>query len=811
MRKLIIMLLLTMPAMATVNVNEINFNTVTSGTFDQSLRRWITTLNTDIVNAGGSPFQNRGTGQVFYVDSAVGSDSFTGTTPATATATLDAAVGLCTANRGDVIFVMQGHAETIDNGVSDAIDLDVAGITVTGLGVGSDMPEFLFDTTTDEIVINADGVTVSGLRFLAGVSEVANAIEIQALGDNATIVNCVFPEPTTAGFEFNIGIQLVTAGNYPVIAGNTFYSADQAGCESFIDGGAGVVIGWQVLGNFIHGSFDAAAIFSDQIDTELLIAGNSIVNLESADYCIELTAAATGIARDNAMQTNAIATAFNSGGLSCHNNTWLDTDSSNDEEAVVVNPLVDAVTNLFGVDNASNLGITTNVTADEDGSSLERLEYLQSLSNAILADLVAEGLDIGNVRYCDDGGSGTGGGVTWTTASATLDAAIGFSQANKNDIIFIGSNHNENLTGANAVDIDFAGLTIIGLGQGNQRPRFDFDDAAAEIVIGAAGVTLKNIQLMPGITEVLVGIDVENAGDYAVLENISFIDGEAAGTDEFIDGIVVGTTATNVIVRNCDYTSTETSGENDTFVNLDAATIANPAVEGCTVFADLNEAPIWFGAAVPTDVIFRNNTLTNLRSGEACIEGSGGATGIIENNHLVADTYGAVLLPGLARCYGNLQTVNTAAGAEDVPLIKGKSYARAMLTGDTNATDDLFDITGGQVIITSFLAKCTVAVGGATVMKINMVADDTFNYDISTSVDIDTVDAGGVLAFTAALGESVLTVNAVGASGSLGVPLQWWIEEGMLTSTLDSGGSTGDLEWYMIFTPVTDGVEVVPQ
>ena len=113
--------------------------------------------------------------------------------------------------------------------------------------------------------------------------------------------------------------------------------------------------------------------------------------------------------------------------------------------------------------------------------------------------------------------------------------------------------------------------------------------------------------------------------------------------------------------------------------------------------------------------------------------------------------------------------------------------------------------------MTSFMAKATVAVGGATVMKIFMDADDTFDYDISSSVDIDTIDAGGTIAFSAALGESILTVQALGASGSLGPGLNWWIEEGLITSTLDSGGSTGDLEWYMIFTPVTDGVEVVPQ
>ena len=83
--------------------------------------------------------------------------------------------------------------------------------------------------------------------------------------------------------------------------------------------------------------------------------------------------------------------------------------------------------------------------------------------------------------------------------------------------------------------------------------------------------------------------------------------------------------------------------------------------------------------------------------------------------------------------------------------------------------------------------------------------------NVSTSVDIDAIDAGGLISFTAAAGESVLVPTAVGSSGSLGVPIQWYIEEGMLEMTVDGGGAAGNIEWYMNFTPVEDGGEVIPQ
>lgn len=55
---------------AAVDLTEINFNTVNDGRFDQSLRGWFSTLNTDIVNAGGSaPLAGlRSGGTVYYVD-----------------------------------------------------------------------------------------------------------------------------------------------------------------------------------------------------------------------------------------------------------------------------------------------------------------------------------------------------------------------------------------------------------------------------------------------------------------------------------------------------------------------------------------------------------------------------------------------------------------------------------------------------------------------------------------------------------------------------------------------------------------------
>ena len=52
-------------------------------------------------------------GDVYYVDDATGSDDDNGTTWTLAEATIDAAIGDCTADKGDIIFVAPDHEETL--------------------------------------------------------------------------------------------------------------------------------------------------------------------------------------------------------------------------------------------------------------------------------------------------------------------------------------------------------------------------------------------------------------------------------------------------------------------------------------------------------------------------------------------------------------------------------------------------------------------------------------------------------------------------------------------------------------------------
>lgn len=133
-------------------------------------------------------------GYAFYVDSATGSNSNDGTNWTQAVATLDYAVGLCTAGRGDIIFLAPGHAETLTAAAQCV--LDVAGITVQGIGAGSLKPTFTLGTaTTTDVDIDADNITVRNVRFVSAIDDLAVMIDVNE--DEFTMEDCEFFGPAT--------------------------------------------------------------------------------------------------------------------------------------------------------------------------------------------------------------------------------------------------------------------------------------------------------------------------------------------------------------------------------------------------------------------------------------------------------------------------------------------------------------------------------------------------------------------------------------------------------------------------------------
>lgn len=248
------------------------------------------------------------TGSIFFVHSGTGTNGAGyGQNPDSPLATIDYAVGLCTANQGDIIYVMPGHAETLS--AAAGIDADVAGISIIGLGKGSLRPQITMGTAaTVDIDIDAANITIENLDFIAAFADITAAIDVNA--DDFTLRNCRFTE--TTNLNFLVCVQDAAAGGSDriTIIGCRAHCPDAANTH-FVNF-AGTGDGHTVADNVLVGDWGTMAIGGAGVITNCYIAGNVISNAAATnDACINLAATATGIVVRNlacggAAQANGI-------------------------------------------------------------------------------------------------------------------------------------------------------------------------------------------------------------------------------------------------------------------------------------------------------------------------------------------------------------------------------------------------------------------------------------------------------------------------------------------------------------------------
>jgi len=135
------------------------------------------------------------TGEIFFVNSVTGTNSVgAGRNPDAPLATIDYAIGLCTADKGDRIYVMPGHAETII--AAGGITADVAGISIIGLGNGSNRPTITMGTAaTATFLVSALNVKVRNIVFTSAIDSLETFLSLTA-GDTE-FEDCKFVTAST--------------------------------------------------------------------------------------------------------------------------------------------------------------------------------------------------------------------------------------------------------------------------------------------------------------------------------------------------------------------------------------------------------------------------------------------------------------------------------------------------------------------------------------------------------------------------------------------------------------------------------------
>lgn len=246
-----------------------------------------------IVNIGAHP------ASAFFVDSghANASDAAgMGQNPGSPCATIDYAVSLCTAGDGDIIYVMPGHAEVVTE--AGGLDLDIAGISIIGIGNGTLQPTVTFTTVdTADMDVDAANITVENIHFVAGVADLAVAIDVNAT--DFTLRNCRFTG-NGAGLNALVWVEdaLLLASNRLTIEG--CYCCDRDASNTHFVNFVGTGDGYVIKDNILLGDWGTITIGGAGIVTNVAIVNNYIDNAATtADSGINLAATSTGLVMHN--------------------------------------------------------------------------------------------------------------------------------------------------------------------------------------------------------------------------------------------------------------------------------------------------------------------------------------------------------------------------------------------------------------------------------------------------------------------------------------------------------------------------------
>ena len=175
----------------------------------------------DGLSVRGMPLLQMQPGQVFFVGNGsalnpnqkAGSDNNRGTF-LDPLATLAYALSLAVQGRGDIIFIMLGHRETIADATT--LYMNCNGAAIIGLGAGLQRPTFTFTAAAANIPIRSANMSIQNCLFLANFADVASTFTgIRGSSATSTITATTFTAVGAITGAFHPGMVLAGTGVTP--------------------------------------------------------------------------------------------------------------------------------------------------------------------------------------------------------------------------------------------------------------------------------------------------------------------------------------------------------------------------------------------------------------------------------------------------------------------------------------------------------------------------------------------------------------------------------------------------------------------
>jgi hypothetical protein len=384
----------------------------------------------------------------------------------------------------------------------------------------------------------------------------------------------------------------------------------------------------------------------------------------------------------------------------------------------------------------------------------------------------------GKTFFVDSGASNaanTNNGRSWASPLATIAGAIAKCTANQGDVIVVAEGHTETYTTTGAKFVaSVAGIAIVGLGAGSNRPTISYGHTGTTATISAANVTLQNLLFVTAVDSVvtyatisgadctLLDVEMRDATDKEVISDFTitgdrfkalrcFKNGYTGGNANArvfsmngVDNAVIKdcrfmtkvttavinfitTACTNVVVDNCKFL---VSGTTDASKNIvDTITGSTWLATRCSDLGAGASFSGGSGAAIALDDV--STVITNLANLQADMDDvvDGNLDGM---SHILKVTIAdGTAIPNNSQAAGGL--LATASGdilVEEIIWQRGATN----FTGPTNyefSTDNANGLTGadapvGVALLAKFNANTTniLSLDGST-KQVPFVLEDT--------------------------------------------------------------------------------------
>jgi len=449
-----------------------------------------------------------------------------------------------------------------------------------------------------------------------------------------------------------------------------------------------------------------------------------------------------------------------------------------------------------------------------------------------------EGRTTGN-RFFVDSGSSTNGdtagfGDNPDSPFATLDFAVSQCTANNGDIIYVMPGHAETKAATGSLfALDVAGIKVIGLGEGNDRPTFTFSHTGASATISAASITLENVLIVAGIDSVTAVLTISAAA--VTLRKVEWRD----TTDiEFVRGMITTAAADRLLVDDCTYSGY--TGGNACVNAIRLVGSDEVVIRNCVFQGKFSTAVIEFETTACTKVVVQGCTILNSGTTDlsknvvdtvtgstwavrdtfdtgagASFSGGSGAALASDDVSTLASLIGTANVTTSDSLHGKLGTDTEMADRSMYDMLRGLSGVDipgfgilvSKTGGDpTAAADDLFDVTG-LCYVTMIVGRVTTVISGGTDPEIVINVKDGSNTPIAASTVI-TIDAQDTLYLIG--GDPAATFNGgdtplVGFAGLGGVGRGIGIFDGVTIEMTSGGGGAatgGVIEFFLWYYPL---------